>query len=224
MKGDIVVLEEHHRKAGKLIASKIFPIIKKRSGRYSITVAGESGSGKSETAQAIADELNSRSLNTIILGQDDYFYLPPRSNDAKRRENPDWLGPHIEVNLPALQKNIDDAMRGSSIIDKPVIDYSEIVIRNEQVDFSDIKVIIAEGTYTSLLKNIDTKVFIARNRIETLAHRQKRNRGNEVNDPFVEDILKTEHKIIAGHIYLSDFVITKEYEVEQRGGDYRLGL
>jgi uridine kinase len=217
MKGDIIVIEEHHRKVGKLIASKISPIIKRRSGRYSITVAGESGSGKSETAQALADEFNSCALNSIVLGQDDYFYLPPRSNDAKRRANPDWLGPHVEVNLSALQKNIDDALLGSSKIDKPIIDYSNFVIRSEQVDFSDIKVIIAEGTYTSLLHNIDTKVFIDRNRIETLKHRQKRNRGNEVNDPFVEDILKMEHKIIAGHIYLSDFVITKEYEVEQRG-------
>jgi uridine kinase len=216
MKGDIIVIEEHHRKAARLIASSISPIIKKRSGRYSITVAGESGSGKSETAQAIADELNSCALNSIVLGQDDYFYLPPKPNDAKRRENPDWLGPHVEVNLPVLQKNIDDALLGSLEIDKPLIDYSAFVIESEQLDLSDIKVIIAEGTYTSLLHNIDTKVFIARNRIDTLEHRQKRNRGNEVHDPFIENILKMEHKIIAGHIYLSDFVITKDYEVEQR--------
>jgi uridine kinase len=216
MKGDIIVIEEHHRKAAKSIASIISPIIKKRSGRYSITVAGESGSGKSETAQAIADELNSCALKTIVLGQDDYFHLPPKPNDAKRRENPDWLGPHMEVNLSALQKNIDDALLGYSKIDKPIINYNDVVIRSEQVDFSTIKVIIAEGTYTSLLKNIDTKVFIARHHIETLEHRQKRNRGNEVHDPFVENILKMEHKIIAGHIYLSDFVITNDYEVEQR--------
>jgi uridine kinase len=120
------------------------------------------------------------------------------------------------VNLPVLQKNIDDALLGSSEIDKPLIDYSAFAIGSEQVDLSDIKVIIAEGTYTSLLHNIDTKVFIARNRIDTLEHRQKRNRGNEVHDPFIENILKMEHKIIAGHIYLSDFVITKDYEVEQR--------
>jgi uridine kinase len=188
----------------------------KHSGRYSITVAGESGSGKSETARAIADELHSYELNSIVLGQDDYFYLPPKSNDTKRRENGDWLGPHVEVNLPALQKNIDDALLGSLKIDKPIVDYNDPVIGNEEIDISDINVIIAEGTYTSLLKNIDTKVFIARNRIDTLEHRKKRNRGNEVHDPFVEEILKTEHKIIAGHIFLSDFVITNEYNVEQR--------
>jgi len=34
-----------------------------------------------------------------------------------------------------------------------------------------------------------------------------------VNDPFVENILETEHKIIAGHKFLADFVITKDYDV-----------
>ena len=76
-----------------------------------------------------------------------------------------------------------------------------------------VKVIIAEGTYTSLLKHVDTRVFIARNRLDTLEHRKKRNRGNEVGDPFIENVLKIEHKIIAGHRQLADFVITKDYEV-----------
>jgi uridine kinase len=34
-----------------------------------------------------------------------------------------------------------------------------------------------------------------------------------VNDPFVEGILETEHKIIAGHKFLADIIITKDYDV-----------
>ena len=56
-------------------------------------------------------------------------------------------------------------------------------------------------------------MFIARNRLDTLEHRQKRNRGNEVGDPFIENVLKLEHKIIAGHQQLADFVITRDYDV-----------
>lgn len=214
MKGDIIIIEEHHRKAAKSIALEIYSKINNHPKRYSITVAGESGSGKSETAHAIADELHSYDLNSIVLGQDDYFHLPPKLNDAKRRENHNWLGPHVEVNFPALQKNIDEALLGSSKLVKPIIDYNDPHIGNEEIDLNDIKVIIAEGTYASLLRNIDTKIFIARNCLDTLEHRKKRNRGNEAHDPFIEQILKTEHKIIAGHIFLSDFVITKEYQIE----------
>ena len=73
--------------------------------------------------------------------------------------------------------------------------------------------IIVEGTYTSLLKSVDTKIFIDEDYKETLKYRKRRNRGNEVNDPFVESVLETEHKIIAGHKFLADIIITKDYEV-----------
>ena len=97
-----------------------------------------------------------------------------------------------------------------------MIDYDKSSVEDEVISLEGIQVVIAEGTYTSLLKNVDAKVFIARNRIDTLEHRQKRNRGKEVGDPFIEQVLVTEHKIIAGHKQLADFVITKDYKVEVR--------
>ncbi len=106
-----------------------------------------------------------------------------------------------------------DAIHGADHIIKPLIDYDQNSVEDETVDLVGIDVVIAEGTYTSLLKNVDTKVFIARNRVDTLEHRQKRNRGNEVGDPFIENVLKLEHKIIAGHKQLADFVITRDYDV-----------
>ncbi len=213
MKGDIIVLEEHHITAAQAIVPGILDAVKAKDGRYTITVAGESGSGKSETGKAIADELQKAGIFAVLLGQDDYFKLPPMSNDAKRREDDSWLGPHVEVSLDVLEQNLIDAINGANEITKPLIDYDENSVEDETIDLTGIKVVIAEGTYTSLLKNVDTKVFIARNRVDTLEHRQKRNRGNEVGDPFIENVLKLEHKIIAGHKQLADFVITRDYEV-----------
>jgi len=213
MKGDIIVLEEHHKKAARVIVPHIIKKIKNKATRYTITVAGESGSGKSETGQAIADELAKHGFKAVLLGQDDYFMLPPKSNDAKRRKDPEWLGPHVEVKLEVLEQNLKDAIKGEDKIIKPLIDYNENSVAEETISLAGIKVVIAEGTYTSLLKHVDTKVFIARNRLDTLEHRQKRNRGDEVSDPFIEQVLMTEHKIIAGHKQLADFVITKEYDV-----------
>ncbi len=90
---------------------------------------------------------------------------------------------------------------------------TQISIEEETICLDGVKVVIAEGTYTSLLKNVDTRIFISRNWLNTLEHRQKRNRGNEAGDPFIEQILATEHKIIAGHRQLADFLITNEYDV-----------
>ncbi len=213
MKGDIIVLEEHHIAAATAIVPDILEAVRSKSGRYTITVAGESGSGKSETGKAIADELAKHDISAVLLGQDDYFHLPPRSNDAMRREDDSWLGPHVEVNLELLEQNLVDAINGADHIVKPLIDYDANSSEDETIDLAGIDVIIAEGTYTSLLKNVDTKVFIARNRVDTMEHRQKRNRGNEVGDPFIENVLKIEHKIIAGHKHLADFIITRDYDV-----------
>lgn len=215
MKGDVIVLEEHHRAAAREIVPQIIESIKTKDARYAITVAGESGSGKSETAKAIQEELEKYGVIAVILGQDDYFKLPPKSNDAKRREDPEWLGPHVEVRLDLIEQNLKDALSGGDQITKPLVDYDQNIIEEETIDLEGVKVLIGEGTYTSLLKHVDTRIFIDRNRLDTLDHRQKRTRGNEVGDPFIEEILATEHKIIAGHKQLADFVITKDYDVIQ---------
>jgi uridine kinase len=213
VKGDIIVLEEHHRNAARVIVPAIVETVKAKDSRFTISVAGESGSGKSETGKAIAEELERHDISSVLLGQDDYFVLPPKSNDAKRRKDDSWLGPHVEVRLDVLEQNLIDAIDGADEIVKPLIDYDQNSVEDETIDLRGVKVVIAEGTYTTLLKHIDSKVFIARNRVDTLEHRQKRNRGSEVGDPFIETVLMTEHKIIAGHKQLADFVITRDYDV-----------
>jgi len=213
MKGDIVVIEDHHNRAAIAIVTQIADQIIAKPTRFVITVAGESGSGKSETAMAIANELNAYGINSVVIGQDDYFFLPPSLNSEKRYEDPDWLGPHIEVNFDIFEQNLLDSVHGLSEFKKPLVDYNANTIDSETINLDGVKVIIAEGTYTSLLRHVDIKVFISRNWLKTLEDRKKRNRGNEVNDPFTELVLATEHKIIAGHKYLADFLINDDYEV-----------
>ena len=143
MKGDVIVLEEHHIRAASAIVPHIVAAIAAKSGRYVITVAGESGSGKSETGQAIADELAARGINSVLLGQDDYFVLPPKSNDKKRREDDSWLGPHVEVRFDILEQNLVDAIAGTEAIVKPLIDYNANSVEDETVDLRGVKVVIA---------------------------------------------------------------------------------
>jgi uridine kinase len=213
MKGDVILVDERHRKAAGVIVSAIIGKMGAKGARYVIGVSGESGSGKSETARAIADELSKLGIRSVIIGQDDYFVLPPRSNDARRRADPEWLGPHVEVNLVLMEGNLRTAVDGATELTKPLVDYDKDRAGEETMSLEGVAAIIAEGTYTSLLKHVDTRVFIAGSREDTLAHRLKRNRGGEALDPFVEQVLMKEHMIIAGHRQLADFVITKDYDV-----------
>ena len=213
MKGDVLVIGAHHRRAAAQIAAELVDAIDAKGGRFLVTVAGESGSGKSETAAALGEQLLQMGVAAVVLGQDDYFVLPPRSNDARRRTDPEWLGPHVEVRFDLLQANVDAALAGAGAIEKPVIDYDGDSAAMEVVSLEGVKVVIVEGTYVSLLRHVDRRIFIARNRLETLEHRKRRNRGSEAADPFIEGALAVEHKIIAGHRALADFVLTRDFDV-----------
>lgn len=213
MKGDIIGIDEQYKKVVRIIVSYLFEKIVAKANRYTITVAGESGCGKSETAKAIAIELEKCGFKTVILGQDHYCYLTPKFNDLKRKEDPEWLGPHVEIKMELLENNLKAAINGEPEIVKPVIDPAENSINTIKISLLGVRVVIAEGTYATLLKNVNTKIFIDRSRLETLEDRKKRNRRNEVNDPFTEQILITEHKIIAGHRLLADIIVTKDFNV-----------
>jgi uridine kinase len=156
-------------------------------------------------------------VKSLVLNQDNYFYLAPALNDAKRKSDPNWLGPHAEVNMDLMEQNLTDALAGAGEIEVPFIDYHSNTQIFQKFSLSGIDTIIAEGTYVSLLRQVNTRLFITSTYVDTLPYRILRNRGNEVNDPFVENILKTEHKIIAGHRFLADFLITPGYQVIKKG-------
>jgi uridine kinase len=64
MKGDILVLQEYHKRAANEIIPQIIEKVRGKNTRYIITVAGESGSGKSETSRALANELEKHGINS----------------------------------------------------------------------------------------------------------------------------------------------------------------
>lgn len=211
MKGDVIIVEDHHRRAADAIVERIAPDILARDRRSTVTVAGESGSGKSETGQALAEALGARGITAVVLGQDDYFVLPPKSNDAKRRADIGWVGVG-EVRLDLLDAHLAAVRAGASSVTKPLVIYDEDRVTEEELDLTGVEVAIAEGTYTTLLRNVDTRVFIARNRLETLDARMRR--GREKFDPYIEQVLEIEHAIISAHRARADVVLSRDYDVE----------
>ena len=211
MRGDIILVGDEHRRAAGIIIDRLIDDIQASARRFTMTVAGESGSGKSETGKALAEALEERGVHAVVLQQDDYYVLPPKFNDAARRANFAWVGT-TEVRIDLLDAHLQAAQEGASEITKPLVIYEDNAIAEETLSLDGADAVIAEGVYTSLCDHVDYRVFIARNRLETMEHRMKR--GREEFDPFIEEVLKIEHEIISKHRARADVVITRDYDVE----------
>lgn len=215
MEGDIIITESHHREAASQINEYISEIIKD-STPFTLTIAGESGSGKSEVATALAEILKKDGYKSYIMQQDDYFFLPPKTNERHRRDNLKAVGTQ-EVNLGLMNQHVEKFKLGETGFFKPLVIFEEDRITPEKTDLSGIDVIIAEGTYTSLLDAAHLHVFIDRNLNDTLESRKKRNR--EEQDEFLEEVLTIEHSIISKHKEKTDLIIDKNYNVYKNKKD-----
>ena len=95
--------------------------------------------------------------------------------------------------------------------EKPLVIFDDDKIVEERIQLDNIKVIIAEGTYTTLLKNIDCHVFIDRNINDTRDSRKERAR--EAQDDFLEKVLMIEHKIISSNKARANIIVNKDFSI-----------
>ncbi len=209
MFGDKLVITDYHRENGRRVAAGCAPLIKKTDRPFAITVAGESGSGKSETAATAAEALAELGYKVVILGQDDYFKLPPKSNAARREEGIEWVGTG-EVRLDLMDEHLTAVKRSEESITRPQVIFEEDRIDETVVSLEGVQVVIAEGTYTTALTEADYHAFIDRTYHDTLEHRKKRARDPAVGE-FIERVLEIEHKIISGHKSRAHLVLPPAY-------------
>jgi len=210
MRGDVIIVEDHHRRAAETIVAAFSDRVRTADRTFTVTVAGESGCGKSETGKALQEAFEAAGLSAVVLQQDDYFVLPPRSNDRRRREDISWVGMG-EVRLDLLNEHLRAAREGAPSITKPLVVYEEDRVEDEDLSLEGVRVVIAEGTYTTTLDEADIHVFIDRDYHATLPARKRRAR--EAFDPFIEEVLEIEHRIIAPQKDLAEVVISRDYEV-----------
>jgi uridine kinase len=215
MIGDKLVIEQHHTDR----AAEICQVLVGRmqpGARFTATVAGESGAGKSELAFELYRLLNERGIKSEVLQQDDYFVFPPRTNHEMRRRNLEQVGIY-EVKLDFLDSNLRSFKRGESPIYKPLVIYDEDRIISEEMEVGDLAVLIAEGTYTSLLSFADLRVFIGRDYRQTLEARKRRARDKW--EPFMQDVLEREYQIISRHRGLANIVVSADFGSIQLQGN-----
>ena len=211
MIGDKLVIKKEHVSAAGRIAEILIPRIKNSKKIVTISIAGESGAGKSEIAHSLHRNLKDSGFKGIILQQDDYFVFPPKTNARMREENIEHVGVS-EVHLDRIDRNLSEIVSGKKQLRKPLVLYDEDRITMETIPLNGISVVIVEGTYTTLLDHVDFRVFIDRNFRDTRQSRKERSR--ECQDGYLEKILKIEHEIISTHKKKSDLLVDRDYSVD----------
>ncbi len=215
MIGDKMVITDYHRAA----AAKVLEVVGKRrpahQGVLAVSIAGESGSGKTETAHCLKEALEAEGRACLVLSQDDYFRLPPKSNHRKRLEDITWVGVQ-EVRLDLLEAHIASIKdRPDQPLVKPLVYFEEDRITSETIPPAEWDVLIVEGTYTTLLANVDIRAFIDRDYRQTKKARLARGRDPDVD--FLERVLQIEHQEIARHKTRADVIIDPPVEERDAG-------
>ena len=205
MIGDKLIITDYHRQS----AAKIFPhvqqLLKSPEDTVSVSIAGESGSGKSEIADCLAGLLEVDGWHCLILCQDDYFRLPPKTNYLRRKSDIEWVGLG-EVRLDLIESHVRSLKEHpDKPLSKPVMMFEENLVTCKIVEPGIRNVIIVEGCYTSLVDGIDFRVFIDRDYIQT--HRARKLRARDPNEAFLERVLAIEHQEISTHKSRADIVI-----------------
>lgn len=215
MKDDVILVNEEYRQTAEKIVALILKEIQAATRRYIVAVAGESGSGKSVTAQTLGHVLEQQQIRCVILQLDDYYILPAQSNDQKRRDDPTWRGT-VEVNLDLLDTHLQAIHEGVTQLTKPLSIYKENRFDEETIELTNIYVVIVEGTYTMLLKHADKKIFIERTYLDTREARMRRARDSKELETFTESVLAIEHEVVASHQGYADIRVTRHYDVVEK--------
>lgn len=178
--------------------------------RTVIAIAGESGSGKSVTATALAHVLTVDGRSTGVLHQDDYFLRPPRANHDHRCDDLGSVGPQ-EVNLALLASHVAAFRAGRDEVIAPRADYQSDSFLTRRLDFGALAVLIVEGTYVLRLDHTDIRIFLEATHEETAERRRRRNR--DVDAPIIDRILAIEHALIAPQASRAHIVIDREFGI-----------
>jgi uridine kinase len=207
MHGDKLLIKPHHRHVAGLVLDVVEPRVREAP-KYTLSVGGESGSGKSEVTSELARLLGERGIPCGILQMDDYFIFPAKTTHEMRRRNLEQVGMY-EARLDFMDCNLRSFKRGDSDIYKPLSIYEEDRLTTEVMEVGGLRTLIADGTYTTALEFVDCRVFLDRNYRDTQADREARAR--DILDDLMSDILEREHRIVREHKRLADIVVNREF-------------
>jgi uridine kinase len=123
------------------------------------------------------------------------------------------VGPH-EVNLALMGAHVAAFRARRCDVEVPLVDYPSDRFLVRQLDCSALDALVVEGTYALGLPDLDVRIFLAATHEDTRARREARAR--DVHEPFVDEVLRIEHRLIAPQAARADLVLDREFRIRAR--------
>lgn len=208
MLGDVLLIEEKHRKAGEIIIEQI---LKEKKAKLLVGISGESGSGKTELAHVVAKGLRKHGIMAKPMHIDNYYKVHPlERTEWRKRHSIEKVVGYDEYDWDTIYRNIED-FRNSRRSTMPCID-----LVTEQVDqlithFDVVDMLIIDGLYAIKTEGLDIRVFI-----ELTYHETKKAqvvRGKEPQNEYRMAVLEQEHKMVQALKPSADILVGMDYSV-----------
>lgn len=208
MLGDVLLIEEKHRRAAAEILERI-PA--DRKSKFIVAVSGESGSGKSELAHCLGRALKERGVRTKLLHSDNYYQILPAERNQWRQEHGIESIGLDEYDWDRLYQTIDD-FKNSRKSDMPCIDLISDQVDFLSTNFAEIELLVIDGLYAIETKEVDLRVFIDLTYHET--KKAQLLRGKEKVNDWRMAVLEQEHQVVRSLRKKADLIVTPSYQVE----------
>lgn len=218
MPGDKIEIGHSHIQKAEAIYRVLKPMI--GADKFVICVCGGSGVGKSEIASVLAGMLIHDGIGTYIMSGDNYPHRIPMDNDAKREQVfqeggkgdlTDYLGSPREIDFELVNQIIAQFKEGVKAISMKRMGRTRDALWFEDVDMSDVQVLILEWTHgnSDHITGVDIPILLNSTPEETLEHRRKRNRDGGVDSPFTTMVLELEQQQLIRQAHKAKIIVAK---------------
>lgn len=201
MVGDVLIVRPVH----DTIAREIFKILKNDGDlkKIVVSIAGESGTGKSEIAHELRILLKREGFKVKIFHLDNYYDTDPeKRNEIRIKRGIESVGDE-EIQWHSLEGDINAFRRGK----KARIPFIDLYTNQKDIlttHFEHIDILIIEGLYATRAM-ADFRFFIDLTYHQTKLQREQRKK--EVQNEFRFQVLEQEHKSVQSHRKLAHYLI-----------------
>ena len=126
-----------------------------------------------------------------------------------------YLGTAHEQDYREVENILEAFKSGAEKVYMKRMGREETELWYEDIDMSETQILILEWTHANndALQGVDLPILLNSTPAETLEHRRARNRGDEVDTPFITMVLEIEQNLLDSQAHKAKIILSKDGDV-----------